>query len=92
MFTDTEPPVIANFPGDITANNDPGQPYAVIVWAEPTATDNSGGMVSLTSNYHPGDTFSIGRTNVTYIAIDTSGNKAVNSFTVTILGKSYKCK
>ena len=86
VFTDTEPPVFTSTPGNITANNDPDLPTAVISWVAPTATDNSG-VVSLTSNYQPGNRFPIGNTNVTYIAVDNAGNDVVYSFDVTIIGR-----
>ena len=50
-----------------------------------TATDNSG-SVTLTSNYHAGDVFPIGDTNVVYTATDQSSNIATISFTVTVEG------
>ncbi|XP_071508204.1 uncharacterized protein [Diadema antillarum] len=52
-------------------------------WREPTASDNSG-HVTLTSTHQSGDTFPIGRTTVTYTAIDLAGNVANCSFLVII--------
>ncbi|XP_071824327.1 uncharacterized protein [Apostichopus japonicus] len=55
-----------------------------VFWTEPTATDNSG-VVSLQSRSHaPGDLFSPGTTQVTYIFVDPSGNTAFCIFTVTV--------
>ncbi|PIK56482.1 putative hyalin [Apostichopus japonicus] len=55
-----------------------------VSWTEPTATDNSG-VVSLQSRSHaPGEFFSTGTTQVTYIFVDPSGQTAFCSFTVTV--------
>ncbi|XP_071821997.1 hyalin-like [Apostichopus japonicus] len=55
-----------------------------VSWTEPTATDNSG-VVSLQSRSHaPGDFFSPGTTQVTYIFVDPSGQTANCIFTVTV--------
>lgn len=58
-----------------------------ISWTEPTADDNSGLAVNVTTTHDPGDEFGIGDTVVTYTAVDISGNSATCSFTVTIQGK-----
>ena len=47
-------------------------------------------MVTLTSDYNPGDWFAIGTTVVTYNATDASGNTAMCSFNVTVLGGMHK--
>ena len=52
---------------------------------EPSVTDNSG-IVSMVSNYSPGDEFFIGETLVTYTAIDPYGNTCTYIFTVTVYG------
>ena len=56
-------------------------------WTPPTASDNSGETVTLTSDYSPGDTFPIGTTVVTYTAMDAYGNVATSSFNVVVTGK-----
>ncbi|XP_038058130.1 atrial natriuretic peptide-converting enzyme-like [Patiria miniata] len=54
-------------------------------WETPTATDNSE-RVNLTSSHRPGDMFARGTTtNVTYRAVDPSGNEAVCTFLVSVL-------
>ena len=73
-------------PANITENTDSGLSNATVSWVEPTVTDNSG-VASLSSSHSPGAVFSIGSTAVTYTAIDTAGNVAYGSFTVTINGK-----
>ncbi|PIK36144.1 hyalin [Apostichopus japonicus] len=58
--------------------------FNIIITEEPTAADNSG-VVSLQSRSHaPGDFFSPGTTQVTYIFVDPSGNTAFCIFTVTV--------
>ncbi len=74
-------------PSNINANTDSGLATAVVSWTAPTASDYSGGSVTLTSTHNPGGTFSIGTTTVTYTATDPSGNEATASFTVTVTGK-----
>ena len=56
-------------------------------WTPPTASDNSGEAVTLTSDYSPGDTFHIGTTTVTYTATDAYGNIATLPFNVVVTGK-----
>ena len=79
---DTENPVISGTPSDITQTNDTGICGAVVTWTAPTPTDNC--EVSMTSTHNPGATFSVGMTTVTYTAVDSAGNSAMESFTVTI--------
>ncbi len=56
---------------------------ATVNWTEPVAVDNCS-LTSLTSNYSPGDEFPQGKTTVTYIATDESGNTATCSFDVQV--------
>ena len=58
-----------------------------VPWTEATATDNSGMTPTVTQSHQPGDSFSIGTTQVTYTFTDMAGNQAVCTFSVTI-GKS----
>ncbi|XP_072033083.1 hyalin-like [Amphiura filiformis] len=85
IVTDNEDPTFDGTVSNITANTDMNQSYAIVTWSEPTASDNSG-SVTLTTDYNPGDEFSIGNTYVTYTATDPSGNSAALSFTVTVNG------
>ena len=62
-------------------------PTAVVSWHQPSATDNSGESVTITSNFNSGDTFPIGITNITYTATDTSENEESATFTITVIGK-----
>ncbi|XP_038045080.1 hyalin-like [Patiria miniata] len=81
---DGTPPVISNCPMDITITADAHAPTGRGNWTAPTATDN-GVQVTLTSNAEPGDGFRIGRTRVTYTAVDNAGLTTNCHFTVTVL-------
>lgn len=78
---DNVAPVIANCNHgaiqEVTANN---SCVAVVTWTPPTATDNC--SATLTSTHNPGDTFPLGKTDVTYTATDPSGNVTVCTFKV----------
>ena len=87
IFTDAEVPVISGTPSNQTVNTDAGLPNATVSWTPPTARDNSGEAVTLTSDYSPGDMFGIGTTNVTYTATDSYGNTATFTFNVVVTGK-----
>ena len=71
-------------------NTDSGLPNATVSWTPPTASDDSGEAVTLTSDYSPGDAFSIGTTTVTYTATDAFGNTATSSFNVVVIGEYYR--
>jgi gliding motility-associated-like protein len=79
---DTEAPVIADCPNNITMSNDAGNCGAFVTWTAPTATDNC--SVSLSSTHASGDFFTVGSTIVSYTAIDPSGNQVTCSFTVSV--------
>ncbi|XP_022090907.1 hyalin-like [Acanthaster planci] len=84
---DETPPVISNCPEDITVTADSHSPTGRGNWTTPTATDN-GLHVTLTSNVRPGHAFRIGRTRVTYTAVDSAGLTTNCRFTVTVLDSS----
>ena len=87
ILSDAEVPIISGTLSNKTVHTDPGLPNATVSWTPPTATDNSGEAVTLTSDYSPGDTFAIGTTTVTYTATDTYGNSASSSIIVVVTGK-----
>ena len=60
-----------------------------VEWTEPTASDNSGSH-NLTSDFNPGDAFSVGTTNVTYKVTDDAGNSATCFFSVYVLGMQQR--
>ena len=81
-------PVISNVPSDIIWNTDPGLPTARVTWNAPIASDDSE-EVTLSSNFQSGDSFPIGKTRVTYEAVDPSGNQVTAEFTITVKGRIY---
>ena len=86
-FTDAEVPIISGTPSNQTVNTDASLPNVTVSWTPPTASDNSGEVVTLTSDFSPGDTFPIGTTTVTYTATDAYGNTANSTFNVVVTGK-----
>ena len=90
LSSDTEIPIISNTPPTQNVNTDVGSPNATVSWTPPTASDNSGEAMTLTSDYSPGDTFAIGTTRVTYTATDAYGNTATSSFNVVVTGRYKK--
>ncbi|HRF19776.1 MAG TPA: HYR domain-containing protein, partial [Chitinophagaceae bacterium] len=81
-IVDNTPPVVT-CPANITVNNTPGTCGAVVNFT-PTATDNCGGAVTITSIPASGSTFPVGTTNVYVTATDACGNSATCTFTVTV--------
>ena len=87
FFIDSEIPVISNTPSTLNVDTDASSPTATVSWSPPTASDNSGEEVTVTSDYSPGDTFPIGTTTVTYTATDAYGNTANSTFNVVVTGR-----
>jgi subtilisin-like proprotein convertase family protein len=75
---DNVPPTILDCPSNIT------QCDATVNWTAPTASDNCT-LVSFTSNFNSGSTFSVGTTQVVYTATDNAGLISTCTFDVTIL-------
>ena len=84
---DTESPIITTNIAIVSVITDPGLTTALAMWAEPTASDNSG-VYTMTSSHDSGSSFAIGITTVTYIAVDGAENIATHSFNVSVKGKS----
>lgn len=63
-----------------------GVTQAVVSWVEPTATDNSGVVPSVTQTGQPMTEFNGGVTEVRYTFRDQAGNEAECAFTVTLNG------
>ena len=70
-------------------HTDPGNSTALVVYHPPTATDNSG-EVTVTCDPPSSSEFLIGRTNVTCIAQDISGNNVTCEFHVDVKGMLVK--
>ncbi|SDX57867.1 Repeat domain-containing protein [Marininema mesophilum] len=79
---DTEPPVITELNDvDVEANNSIG---TIVTYPDPTVTDNCPGTITISCNPPSGSFFFIGSTVVTCTAIDSNGNSATGTFTVTV--------
>ena len=66
--------------------SDEGKPTAMVMWDDPTASDNSGNVTHVTCDPMSGTNFTIGQTRVACEAVDGSGNDAECSFTVNVTG------
>lgn len=80
-YGDTTPPVLT-LPGNITA--EATGPAGAIVNFSATATDAIDGPVGVVYSQNPGTIFPLGVTVVTVSAVDSAGNKASRTFTVTV--------
>ena len=80
---DTEDPVIAGCPSDISVTADASGCTSVVTWTAPTATDNCV-TPTLVSSHASGSSFSVGTTTVTYTATDGAGNSSTCEFDVTV--------
>ncbi|KAJ8021267.1 Hyalin [Holothuria leucospilota] len=81
---DDVPPEVSGCPGDISLealNEDCTQ----VTWIEPQAVDNIGLIVSVETDFTPGQCFPLGMTTVIYTFRDPSGNSAVCRFVVNIM-------
>ncbi len=87
--TDNENPVFNNatFPSNTTIVAQTDTCGAKVTWNPPTATDNhtAANLIKITSNFASGSFFPVGKTTVTYTAVDSSGNAVIRNFEVTVL-------
>lgn len=81
---DTTPPTISNCPTGVNVQVPAGSSGGTAAWDIPTAVDDSGATPVRSSNFQPGDFFTLGTTLVVYTFSDASGNIATCSFEVTI--------
>lgn len=83
IIVDTTPPVVV-CTDDVPLEVELGTTGTIAVWTGPTATDISG-VTSLTErSQSPGSFFSVGKTTVTYVFSDNTGNSATCIFCVCI--------
>ena len=87
VSSDVESPKFSNgCPHDLAVDAAPVGSDTTVSWSPPDVTDNSGDVVNLQSDVIPGSNFPSGVTNVTYTAVDVTGNTAVCAFSVTVTG------
>ena len=70
-------------PQSITLNASPGACVAALTWVPPTLSNNCD-LLTLTSNFEPGDLFPVGTTTVIYTATDLAGNTFECDFNIII--------
>ena len=85
FFKDQEAPVVT-CPTNSTVNTDPSKAYATVVYTDPQVNDNSGQIPTITCDVESGSHFGIGETEVICQAVDSTGNQATCTFTVTVEG------
>ncbi|XP_072028450.1 hyalin-like [Amphiura filiformis] len=84
--TGIRPPEITDCPQDVVRTTPSGGSTSVIVWwAEPSATNPSGEMLSLERSHQPGDYFGIGETTITYTFTGDRGLQAVCEFNINVV-------
>ena len=83
---DQEPPEFEMCPFNQTLDTQLGQPTALAVWQNPSATDNSGDKPTVTCKPMPRSNFTIGQTLVTCDAVDNSGNNNTCAFQINVKG------
>ncbi|MAN58276.1 MAG: hypothetical protein CMC08_00390 [Flavobacteriaceae bacterium] len=72
-------------PADTTANTDPGDCFATVIFADAIAFDACGiASVTQTGGLPSGSQFPVGVSTVEFTAVDVNGNSQVCSFTVTV--------
>ncbi|XP_072046222.1 hyalin-like [Amphiura filiformis] len=81
---DTTPPQITLCPKDISEDIELGDTETRIRWSDPVVYDISGNVTLVTQNHLPGDNFTVGKTEVTYVYEDGSKNQAACVFHVTL--------
>ncbi len=79
---DADPTLVC--PPNIAVDADAGSCMATSVTWEPPTLDNDCDLISLTSNFQPGDDFPTGTTTVTYAGTDPGGNIFICSFNITV--------
>ena len=87
LISDTEDPVFSYCPGNQTLDTFANLSTAVAVWADPQANDNSGITPTVTCILESGNQFEIGQTEVICEARDPSGNQAICTFIIKVIGK-----
>ncbi|XP_022111822.1 uncharacterized protein LOC110991038 [Acanthaster planci] len=74
-------------PKNMLRPTDPGKSFATVPYGIPSATDNVDANPSVTCVMGPGSEFSLGKTNVTCTAIDSSENEKECTFTIEVEDK-----
>ncbi|XP_072045668.1 hyalin-like isoform X2 [Amphiura filiformis] len=89
-IVDTIPPEISICSSDISETIELGDVYKMIYWPEPEAFDNSKNVSLVFQSHYSGDYFKEGRTDVSYVFTDGSGNMASCNFSITLIAVDTK--
>ncbi len=81
---DTTPPVITSVSADVSVTTTSSSGI-VVTYPAATATDNTGGPVTITYSQASGSKFAVGTTVVTVTATDAYGNKTTKTFKVIVV-------
>ncbi len=81
---DNQNPIWQNCPANITAGTNLSDCRAIVNWSIPLPSDNCA-ITQIITSHNPNDTFNIGTTPVSYIAIDAAGNVGSCSFLVNVV-------
>ncbi|KAJ8036101.1 Hyalin [Holothuria leucospilota] len=81
---DTTPPEINDCPLQVTEVVELGTAFLPVNWTVPYAIDISNNVTLVSYTHTPGDLFFIGKTDVTYLFKDISGNEADCTFQVIV--------
>ena len=87
-FIDSEAPTVICIDAQ-SVKTDKEKPTAMVIWEDPTASDNSEKVAHVFCQPQSGTNFTIGQTTVMCEAVDWSGNRAECSFQVNVTGTSF---
>ena len=88
LLTDIEAPTFEFCPDDQSLPIAFGQPFVLVEWEDPTATDNFDAP-NVTCNLKSRSQFPIGETLVTCVAVDRSDNNSTCVFRIHITGTIF---
>ncbi|XP_072046393.1 hyalin-like [Amphiura filiformis] len=84
-IVDTLPPEISACSSDQSDTIELGDVHKRVYWLEPEALDNSENVSLAFRSHRSGDHFTMGRTDVSYLFTDGSGNMAYCNFSITLI-------
>ncbi|XP_038074659.1 mucin-3A-like isoform X2 [Patiria miniata] len=76
-------PMVSNCPVMLTRYIPEGESQVEVTWTEPTATDQDG-IARIEQNFYPGQNFTLGAYQVTYMFIDNAGFAATCQFVLNV--------
>ena len=85
LLTDIQAPKITCPPDMENIPTEPGQSYAIVTWQIPVPTDNSNDSLTL-DGLRPPQKLNVGRENITYKVIDSSGLSSSCMFFIHVKG------